>query len=943
MNGNSLSSKESETHIYLQHIHRYLRAGFWLWNSETNHLLLGHKFQEALGVKADELGIHLDDFFSVVHPDDRRQLSTILFRLLKQKLRYREFDVRVTVNDVWHRLRIHALVGEIATDGSVQSLFGKFLPADPRQPISGPAIPASTFMGFDAFTYNPEEGQLQWQFQPSSMFWGNTPKGKTWNFSEFRAILSPSSFKELSQSWQVFANGNEEFFTRNLTLSSPQNAKRIITLLARKVEGSRYIQGVMIDTSKLCGIADKSSFLHFYSSIASSHRLLMIELSREGAIKGCNRITEKSFGYSLAELQNPQLLPSLFTNADSFKQLVTYANSGGSKPFVCRVRNREGQVKDISWILLKLPEVVGMEGNTLIGQDVTRQVQVNFEVNLLQQRYQAIKLANAELQGAANFEGVFSCFGQQLERIFPSMVTVVLSYNAADGFITVEGIFGIQHKTWESLIFDLGWNPVGRRFLLHDKDKHAIKSAAAYRVNESFTGIMEGYISMSASKIIERYINIEAIYAEGLVSGNHMYGGVLLLKPEPADEPDLTLLEELASVAVNTIQRIDTAEGLQQQIFTLKSKIEQKDELFSQLSHQLRTPLNAVLGFSQLLLELNQPDDLLKKYIGIINSKGKQLLRLVNDTIDYNLIEKGNLTLVKSTFNLNHLLQQLHRSFSQQFELYQNEGIKLKFIQPGNAENIFLKTDEGRLEQALANLLDGIFKTVERGTIELGCRKENSKVMIFLRISGAGAESKVNESLLDQFRQSENIESPMQSLLGIRMARQIVTLLGGEMRFDIGSNDNAEVEVLLPLTDSSTSGSNNNIEDNAPVYPDFKNKVILIVEDEEVNYLLFRELLVSCGATTLWAKNGREAVNLVSTINQTIHLVVMDIQLPVMDGYAATMEIKQINPKIPVIAETAYISADDRKKAEAAGCDGYITKPIEPKVFYEVLEIFLGT
>jgi FOG: CheY-like receiver len=175
------------------------------------------------------------------------------------------------------------------------------------------------------------------------------------------------------------------------------------------------------------------------------------------------------------------------------------------------------------------------------------------------------------------------------------------------------------------------------------------------------------------------------------------------------------------------------------------------------------------------------------------------------------------------------------------------------------------------------------------------------------------------------------------------MARQIVTLLGGEMRFDIGSNDNAEVEVLLPLTDSSTSGSNNNIEDNAPVYPDFKNKVILIVEDEEVNYLLFRELLVSCGATTLWAKNGREAVNLVSTINQTIHLVVMDIQLPVMDGYAATMEIKQINPKIPVIAETAYISADDRKKAEAAGCDGYITKPIEPKVFYEVLEIFLGT
>jgi len=122
---------------------------------------------------------------------------------------------------------------------------------------------------------------------------------------------------------------------------------------------------------------------------------------------------------------------------------------------------------------------------------------------------------------------------------------------------------------------------------------------------------------------------------------------------------------------------------------------------------------------------------------------------------------------------------------------------------------------------------------------------------------------------------------------------------------------------------------------------DFKNKVILIVDDEEVNYLVLNELLIAWGAKTLWAKNGKEAVDLVNSINQNIDAVLMDIRMPVMDGYAATMEIKQINPQIPIIAQTAYASDEDRLKAEAAGCNGYITKPIETNVLSEVLEIFL--
>ncbi|HPN21898.1 MAG TPA: response regulator, partial [Tenuifilaceae bacterium] len=274
--------------------------------------------------------------------------------------------------------------------------------------------------------------------------------------------------------------------------------------------------------------------------------------------------------------------------------------------------------------------------------------------------------------------------------------------------------------------------------------------------------------------------------------------------------------------------------------------------------------------------------------------------------------------------------------------LFKRDGIELKLSIPEGTDFLELFTDEGRLVQVIENLIDNALKFTERGIVELGYSILNDKINLFVKDTGIGIDPKIQEFIFENYRQLSDSQSQVSSGLGLKISKEIITLLNGDISIKSEVGAGTTINIILPLISQSirsTEFADEMIDIHKKV--DFKNKVILIVDDEEVNYLVLNELLITWGATTLWAKNGKEAVDLVNSINQNIDAVLMDIRMPVMDGYAATMEIKQINPQIPIIAQTAYASDEDRLKAEAAGCNGYITKPIDTNILSEVLEIFL--
>ena len=325
------------------------------------------------------------------------------------------------------------------------------------------------------------------------------------------------------------------------------------------------------------------------------------------------------------------------------------------------------------------------------------------------------------------------------------------------------------------------------------------------------------------------------------------------------------------------------------------------------------------------------------------------LVKLINDIIDASKVEAKQLTLVYAPCSINKLLKNMHRFWNKEKLFQKREAIDIRLNIPKNTSRVLLITDEGRLEQIFTNLISNALKFTEKGYIEFGYSIEEEIVTFFVKDSGIGIEPNQQKIIFDRFRQVEVSPTRTQggTGLGLAISKGIVDLMGGNIWVESSLGEGAQFFFTFPFKGSKqivSDDSSFELDEEKVVkefVPDWKNRVLLVAEDEEVNYILLEELLEPTGVTIIWAKDGSQAVELVKSI-KNINAILMDIKMPVMNGYAATMEIRQINSQIPIIAQTAYAFTEDRQKAEAAGCDEYITKPINGKELFTILDKFIG-
>ena len=385
------------------------------------------------------------------------------------------------------------------------------------------------------------------------------------------------------------------------------------------------------------------------------------------------------------------------------------------------------------------------------------------------------------------------------------------------------------------------------------------------------------------------------------------------------------------------------------QLLLAKKSAEESDKLKSNflanLSHEIRTPMNAIMGFSQLLYIPNLKREKKKEYIDIINAKGKMLVKLINDIIDITRVETGQLTVVNSNFNLNNLMQNIRTFYDKEKLFQQREAIEIVLKLPQKSGDIELVSDEGRLEQILTNLMSNALKFTEKGNVEFGYEVLKGFIEFYVKDTGIGIDPSKKDVIFDRYKQLDESLARMQAGtgLGLSISKGIVELLGGKIWVESSPGEGANFKFTIPYNPTRKTKQANNVElqEESKSHPDWKNKVLLIAEDEEINYVFLTELLEPTGVKIIWANDGAQAVELVSTIKK-IDAVLMDIRMPVMNGYAATLEIRQLNSSIPIIAQTAFALTEDRAKAEAAGCDGYITKPINTNELFEILDKYLG-
>lgn len=382
---------------------------------------------------------------------------------------------------------------------------------------------------------------------------------------------------------------------------------------------------------------------------------------------------------------------------------------------------------------------------------------------------------------------------------------------------------------------------------------------------------------------------------------------------------------------------IQTNEELQ----IAKSKAEEADRLktafLTNMSHEIRTPLNAVLGFSELLTQKELSEGEKKSYSEYIRLNGQGLAKIIDDIIDISKLESNKLPIKILSFNLNTLFNELYSYYSRVLVEKLKTDIRLELEIPEFADKEFIiESDEQRLKQIMNNLLSNAIKYTEKGKIIFGYKVIDTKLHFFVKDTGYGIATENISKIFDRFRQfSPQFVSKHEGTgLGLAICKDLVSLLGGELRVDSELNKGSEFYFQLPLV-KAEKPVNNNEPKAVNLKKDLSKYKILIAEDEESNYVLTKRILKPTKVRTDWAKNGKQAVEMVK--NNKYDLIIMDIKMPEMDGFEAMQLIKKMNKKIPVIIQTAYAIKEIKEEALEAGCDGFIVKPIDLDDFFEIV------
>ncbi len=348
-----------------------------------------------------------------------------------------------------------------------------------------------------------------------------------------------------------------------------------------------------------------------------------------------------------------------------------------------------------------------------------------------------------------------------------------------------------------------------------------------------------------------------------------------------------------------------------------------KSAFLANMSHEIRTPMNGILGFSQLLKDPGLSQEKKEEFIYHIDQATNQLLNIITDIVDISKIEAGQEKIRPLKFDLKKLLKEVKSFFQPQADQQKLELRLVTDIPIGKQDII---SDPIKLRQILNNIIGNALKFTHEGMIEIKVGLVEDHVNFSIKDTGIGIKSSLRDVIFERFRQVEVSYSRRYggTGLGLSLAKSYVEMLGGTIRVESLPGKGSIFSFVIPcIPDIAKNESNNEGNNNS-----WKNKTILLAEDEEVNSLFIQTILGSTGITILKARNGLEAVE-VCKQNNNISLVLMDIKMPEMDGLTATRIIKKYRKNLPVIATTAFTLDNNRKKCLEAGSNDYLPKPIK--------------
>ncbi|MDP4290263.1 MAG: ATP-binding protein [Bacteroidota bacterium] len=499
------------------------------------------------------------------------------------------------------------------------------------------------------------------------------------------------------------------------------------------------------------------------------------------------------------------------------------------------------------------------------------------------------------------------------------------------------------------------YDPVNDQFQLplqHDQLEESISVIPAGKT-------LSRYLFTTNQPLLLKYEDIERMAAEGLIerkgvpaqtwmgvplrSESSIIGVLVVQNYENKDAFTIEDLELLKFVS-NQIRISIERKKSELELIEAKEKAIQSDKLktsfLTNMSHEVRTPMNAIIGFSTLLDDPDISREESAEYVSLISSNASILLNIIDNVIEVAMLESGEVVLDRKQFGVNQLFVDLLDEFEKSED--RHPDVSINICAAGSDEEYMLYNDSNRLMQLLKILIGNALKFTEKGSVEFGYKLIEDKYIEFIvKDTGVGIPASQQVNVFERFRQADDSLTRKfgGTGLGLTIVKHLVDLMEGQIMLESEEGKGSLFRILLPLV-QPTPETLPGIPPKRKAGLDLSGKHILVVEDVESNYQYLVAVLKSTKVNIHWITDGNAAVDFCQNYSD-VDMIFMDINLPGIDGYEATRLIKAVKPDLPIIALTAYAMSGEKERSLEAGCDEYLSKPVSPRDLLNVVNRFL--
>jgi len=362
-----------------------------------------------------------------------------------------------------------------------------------------------------------------------------------------------------------------------------------------------------------------------------------------------------------------------------------------------------------------------------------------------------------------------------------------------------------------------------------------------------------------------------------------------------------------------------------------------KTVFLADMSHEIRNPLNTLMGFSEILSTENLDQETREKYRQIVELSGSKLLRIINDMVDLSRMESGQLEIHPSDGLLSRTVNASLESFRRSELLSVKPEVDLRLVFPPDLHDLMLHTDFVRVQQVLDNLISNALKNTREGSVEvrvrLGGIGKEAELVFEVEDTGVGIPPEQHEAIFERFHQVGPAGSRQGTGLGLSISKGLVELLGGRLWFESTPGQGSVFHFTIPAV--SVSRTHLIQREKAPVHELLHGLKLFIAEDDLYSYIYLKELLSRLGGRVDHARNG---IELMAMLEEGVpDLLFLDINMPGKSGLECLQEMQEKGIRTRVIAQTAYAMAEERERCLTAGCHGYIAKPIGREELYALI------